>query len=131
MKGLIDTQVLLRGLQDESKLSRRVRVLLPASEVWISVASLWESMAKVQAGKFVLPTPVGDSLAPKLTTNGVSVLPLTFDHVRCLEELPLHDRDPFERILIAQSVTESLPFVSADPQFEGTRLNSFGDWFHH
>jgi PIN domain nuclease of toxin-antitoxin system len=118
MKVLIDTHVLLWGLQDESKLSRRVRVLLPASEVWISVASLWEIMAKVQAGKFVLPTPVGDYLATKLTTNGVSVLPLTFDHVRRLEELPLHHRDPFDRILIAQSLTESLPFVSADPQFE-------------
>jgi PIN domain nuclease of toxin-antitoxin system len=118
MKVLIDTQVLLGGLQDESKLSRRVRVLLPASEVWISVASLWEIMAKVPAGKFVLPTPVGDSLATKLTTNGVSVLPLTFAHARCLEELPLHHRDPFDRILVAQSLNESLTLVSADLQFE-------------
>jgi PIN domain nuclease of toxin-antitoxin system len=130
MKVLIETQVLLWGLQAESKLSRRVRVLLPASEVWISVASLWEIMAKVQAGKFVLPTPVGDYLATKLTTHGVFVLPLTVDHGRRLEELPLHHRDSFNRILIAQRLTESPPFVSADPQFEGIQLNSFGDWFH-
>jgi PIN domain nuclease of toxin-antitoxin system len=131
MKVLIDTHVLLWGLQDESKLSRRGRVLLPASEEWISVASLWEIMAKVQAGKFVLPTPVGDYSPTKLMTNGVYVLPLTFDHGRRREELPLHHRDPFERILIAQSLTESLPFVGADPQFEGIRLNSLGDLFHH
>ena len=118
MKILIDTHVLLWGLQDESKLSRRVRVLLPASDVWISVASLWEIVAKVQAGKLVLPTPVGDYLARKLRENGVSVLPLTFDDVRRLEDLPLHHRDPFDRILIAQSLNESMPLVSGDQQFE-------------
>ena len=118
MKVLIDTHVLLWGLQDESKLSRRVRTLLPAAEVWISVGSLWEIIAKVQAGKLVLPSAVGNYLATQLTKNGVSVLPLTFDHVRRLEQLPLHHRDPFDRILIAQSLNESLPLVSADPQFE-------------
>jgi PIN domain nuclease of toxin-antitoxin system len=118
MKVLIDTHVLLWGLQDEAKLSRRVRVLLPAAEVWISVASLWEIIAKVQVGKLILPSPVGDYLAAKLTANGVSVLSLSFDHVRRLEQLPLHHRDPFDRILIAQSLNESIPLVSADPQFE-------------
>lgn len=118
MKVLIDTHVLLWGLQDGAKLSRRVRVLLPAADVWISVASLWEIMAKVQVGKLVLPTPLGDYLTAKLTANGVSVLALTFNHVKRLEELPLHHRDPFDRILIAQSLDESMPLVSADPQFE-------------
>ena len=118
MKVLIDTHVLLWGLQDEAKLSERVRSLLPVADVWISVASLWEILAKVQVGRLVLPAPVGDYLAAKLTANGVSVLPLTFDHVRRLEELPLHHRDPFDRILIAQSLNESMPLVSADQQFK-------------
>ncbi len=118
MKILIDTHVLLWGLQDEAKLSERVRSLLPVADVWISVASLWEILAKVQVGRLVLPAPVGDYLAAKLTANGVSVLPLTFDHVRRLEELPLHHRDPFDRILIAQSLNESMPLVSADQQFK-------------
>lgn len=118
MKVLIDTHVLLWGLQDEAKLSRRVRALLPVADVWISVASLWEIIAKVQVGKLALPSPVGDYLAAKLTANGVSVLSLTFDHVRRLEQLPLHHRDPFDRILIAQSLNESIPLVSADPKFE-------------
>jgi PIN domain nuclease of toxin-antitoxin system len=118
MKVLIDTHVLLWGLQDEAKLSRRVQALLPAADVWISVASLWEIIAKVQVGKLALPTPVSEYLAAKLTANGVSVLPISFDHVMRLESLPLHHRDPFDRILIAQSLSESLPLVSADPQFE-------------
>ncbi|HSY92681.1 MAG TPA: type II toxin-antitoxin system VapC family toxin [Candidatus Binatus sp.] len=118
MKVLIDTHVLLWGLQDEAKLSKRVRDLLPVAEVWISVASLWEIITKVQVGKLDLPGPVGDYLSAKLKANGVSVLPLVFDHVRRLEELPLHHRDPFDRILIAQSLEEKLPLVSGDPQFQ-------------
>jgi PIN domain nuclease of toxin-antitoxin system len=118
MKVLIDTHVLLWGLQDEAKLSNRVRDLLPAAEVWISVASIWEIITKVQVGKLDLPGPVGDYVAAKLRANGVSVLPLTFDHVRRLEQIPLHHRDPFDRILVAQSVAESMPLVTADPQLK-------------
>ena len=118
MKVLIDTHVLLWGLQDEPKLSDRVRTLLPKAEVWISVASLWEIIAKVQVGKLKLPTPVRDYLTLKLRENGVSVLPLTFDHVRRIEELPLHHRDPFDRILIAQSLEENLPLITADALFK-------------
>lgn len=115
MKILIDTHVLLWGIQDEGKLSPRVRTLLPRSEVWISVAGLWEIMAKAQVGKLKLPTPVGGYLAKKLTANGVSILSLTFEHVRRLEEIPLYHRDPFDRILVAQSMAEDLPVVTADP----------------
>ena len=118
MRVLIDTHVLLWGLQNEAKLSRRVQDLLPVSDVWVSVASLWEIIAKVQIGKLILPSPVGDYLTAKLTANGISVLPLTFDDVMRLEELPLHHRDPFDRILIAQSLNGAMPLVSADPQFE-------------
>lgn len=118
MKVLIDTHVLLWALQDETKLSSRVQTLLPTADVWISVVSLWEIIAKVQIGKLTLPRPVGDYLTSKLTANGVSVLPLTFDHVKRLELLPLHHRDPFDRILIAQSLEESLQLITADPQFE-------------
>jgi len=115
MRILIDTHVLLWGLQDEDRLSDRVRNLLPVEDVWISVASLWEIIAKVQVGKLSLPRPVGEYLSEKLLGNGVSVLPLTFAHVRRLADLPLHHRDPFDRILVAQSLEEKLPLISADP----------------
>jgi PIN domain nuclease of toxin-antitoxin system len=118
MRILIDTHVLLWGLQDEDRLSDRVRNLLPVEDVWISVASLWEIIAKVQVGKLSLPTPVGEYLSEKLLGNGVSVLPLTFAHVRRLADLPLHHRDPFDRILVAQSLEEKLPLISADPLFK-------------
>ena len=117
MKVLIDTHVFLWGIQHEEKLSRRVQTLLPAAEVWISVASLWEVITKVQIGKLSLPAPVGDYLAAKLKANGVLVLQITFDHVRRLESLALHHRDPFDRMLIAQSLEEKIPLVTSDPLF--------------
>jgi len=117
MKVLIDTNVLLWGIQHEERLSPRVRTLLPASDVWISVASLWEIITKVQIGKLTLPTPVGDYLSAKLRANGVLVLPISVDHVKRLEGLPLHHRDPFDRILIAQSLEEKLPIITSDPWF--------------
>jgi PIN domain nuclease of toxin-antitoxin system len=117
MKVLIDTHVLLWGLQHEEKLSRRVQTLLPVAELWISVASLWEIIAKAQIGKLALPTPVGDYLSAKLKANGVLILQITFDHVKRLEALPLHHRDPFDRILIAQGLDEKLPIVTSDPLF--------------
>ncbi|MGA7217612.1 MAG: PIN domain-containing protein, partial [Candidatus Sulfotelmatobacter sp.] len=63
MKALIDTHVFLWGLQNEKKLSRRVQGILPNSDLWISVASLWEIIAKAQVGKLKLPTPVGAYLS--------------------------------------------------------------------
>jgi PIN domain nuclease of toxin-antitoxin system len=118
MKALIDTHVLLWGIQDERKLSQRVQTLLPESDLWISVAGLWEIIAKVQVGKLSLPTPVGDYLSAKLQANGVRILPITFDHVRRLEDLTMHHRDPFDRMLIAQSLEENLPVITADPLFK-------------
>jgi PIN domain nuclease of toxin-antitoxin system len=118
MKILIDTHVFLWGIQAEEKLSKKVQTLLPASDVWISVASLWEIITKVKIGKLKLPTPVGDYLTAKLTSNGVSVLSLTYQHVLRMEELALHHRDPFDRILIAQCLEEDIPLITSDVEFE-------------
>lgn len=119
MKVLIDTHVLLWGIQGSVRVPVRVRELLATSEVWLSVASIWEIIAKVQIGKLELPKPASNYLADKLKENGVSVLALTFDHVRRLEEIPLRHRDPFDRILIAQSLAEHLPLVTSDTAFAG------------
>jgi PIN domain nuclease of toxin-antitoxin system len=118
MKILIDTHVFLWGLTAESRLSQNVRSLLPVADVWMSVASIWEIITKVQVGKLTLPSPAGPFLTAKLASNGVSVLPITLDHVLRIESLELYHRDPFDRVLIAQSIEEKLPLVTADPHFE-------------
>jgi len=117
MNVLLDTHVLLWALTDESKLSERVRQLLPNANSWFSVASLWEILIKAQIGKMPLPRPTGPFVISKLVSNGVQILPVTSDHVLRIESLPGHHRDPFDRMLIAQSLEENLPLVTADRIF--------------
>ncbi len=117
MKVLLDTHTLLWALTDESKLSERVRKLLPQADTWFSVASLWEILIKAKIGKMDLPRPTGPFLMSKLQVNGVRILHMTSDHVLRVESLPDHHRDPFDRILIAQSLEEHLPVVTADRVF--------------
>jgi PIN domain nuclease of toxin-antitoxin system len=117
MKILLDTHTLLWALTDESKLSERVRKLLPSASTWLSVASLWEILIKVQIGKMPLPQPAGPFVMGKLARNGVQLLPVTSDHVLRIESLPDYHRDPFDRMLIAQSLEEKIPLVTADRAF--------------
>jgi len=117
MKVLLDTHTLLWALTDESKLSERVRKLLPQADTWFSVASLWEILIKARIGKIPLPQPTGPFVMSKLQLNGVRLLNVTQDHVLRVESLPDHHRDPFDRMLIAQSLEERIPVISADRVF--------------
>lgn len=85
------------------------------NELWLSVASVWEIFTKVQIGKLPLPSPAGNYLRRQLAMNNIRVLQIGLNHVMRLEDMPLHHRDPFDRLLVAQSQEEQLPIVSADP----------------
>jgi PIN domain nuclease of toxin-antitoxin system len=117
MKVLLDTHALLWALSDQSKLSERVQRLLPQADTWFSVASLWEILIKAHIGKITLPKPTGAFVMSKLQVNGVRLLQITPDHVLRVELLPDHHRDPFDRMLIAQSMEENIPLVTADRIF--------------
>ena len=117
MKILLDKHTLLWALTDESKLSERVRKLLPTASAWLSVASIWEILIKTQSGRLPLPRPTGPFIMSRLIANGVQILPVTADHALRVESLPDHHRDPFDRMLIAQSLEEGLPLVTADRAF--------------
>jgi len=119
MKALLDTHTFLWAISGSERLSRRAeRIFVGPSDLWLSVASIWEILIKVQIGKMSLPVPTGPYIVKKLVENRIETLPVILDHVLKVETLPMHHSDPFDRILIAQSLSESLPLVSADPQFE-------------
>src|SRR5580693_7118481 len=103
MKVLLDTHTFLWALSDPDRLSARALETIASSERFWSVASIWEALIKVQSGKLPMPLPAGAYLTSKMSANGVSVLPIRLEHVLQVEELPMHHRDPFDRILIAQS----------------------------
>jgi PIN domain nuclease of toxin-antitoxin system len=123
MKILLDTHVFLWGIARESKLSLRVQTLLPSADCWFSLASVWEIVTKVQIGKLDLPQPAGPFVTARLAANGVRILPIRLDHVLRLESIDLRHRDPFDRMLVAQSLEEDIPLVSADPAFKAYPVN--------
>jgi len=117
MKALLDTHTFIWAITDERRLSPRARSLIASSELWWSVVSLWEAIQKAQVGKLSLPLPAGPFLTGELRSNHVRLLPVSLSHVLRVEELPLHHRDPFDRLLIAQSIEEGWPIITADPRF--------------
>lgn len=118
MKALLDTHTFLWAISGDARLSRRAeRVFVGPSDLWLSVASIWEILIKVQIGKMDLPTPTGPYLIKKLAENKIETLPVTLDHVLKVESLPMKHNDPFDRILIAQSIEEGWPLVTSDGVF--------------
>jgi PIN domain nuclease of toxin-antitoxin system len=118
MKALLDTHTFLWAISGDKKLSQRAGDIFSGpSDLWLSVASIWEILIKAQAGKMRLPEPVGPYLLKNMAENRIETLPVTLDHVLKVEFLPLHHRDPFDRILIAQSLEEKLLFVTSDEVF--------------
>jgi PIN domain nuclease of toxin-antitoxin system len=119
MRALLDTHTFLWAISDDERLSRRAqKTFTGPNELWLSVASLWEILIKVKTGKLPLPEPSGPYLVKKLSENRIDVLPIKLDHVLRIETLAVHHRDPFDRILIAQSMVEKLPLITSDPIFE-------------
>src|SRR2546423_1309556 len=118
MKVLLDTNTFLWGLSAPEKLSPAARKAVASTERLLSVASIWEVLIKVRIGKLTLPIPAGEYLTSQMSINGVSVLSIELDHVLKIENLPMHHRDPFDRILIAQSMEEDWPVITSDPVFK-------------
>jgi PIN domain nuclease of toxin-antitoxin system len=118
MKALLDTHTFLWAIAEDEKLSPRARQIYTGSnDLWLSVVSVWEILINVQSGKLPLPEPTGPYLTKKLAKDQIEILPITLDHVLLTESLPLHHRDPFDRLLIAQSMQEDWPIITADPWF--------------
>jgi len=115
---LLDTHVLIWWAADDPRLSRRARSVLSdrANELWFSVASAWELVIKSHVGKLTLPEAVTEYIPSRLSWYAIQSLPIEMRHVLGVAELPLHHRDPFDRLLAAQSRLENLPIVTADPR---------------
>ena len=120
MKLLLDTHVLLWFQADDPKLSATARaaILDPANERWLSPISLLEIAIKVRIGKLPLSAPFGVLYPSTLAADDIHVLPLEADHIEPLTTLPLHHKDPFDRLIVATALVEGLTLVSADAAFD-------------
>ena len=119
MKAILDTHAFLWAIAGDERMSRPARDIFAGSaDLSLSITSIWEILIKVQSGKLNLPRPAGPYVLRKLVENTVKTLPISIDHLLALERLPMHHRDPFDRMLIAQSMEEDWPIITADPMFK-------------
>ncbi len=115
---LLDTHALLWFLEDDPRLPSSLRSLIEDSDrVFASVVSLWEIAIKLSINKLTLKFEFQD-LPNFLDELEINVLSLAFEDTNRYVRLPLHHRDPFDRMLIAQAMTNSLAIASADPAFD-------------
>ena len=119
MRLLLDTHVFIWWADDPEKLSPAALTALEdeANDLLLSVASVWEMQIKIQLGKLKLSLPLKELVKNQQETNNLTVSPVALPHVLALDALPFHHKDPFDRLLVAQSIEEDLTLVSADSQF--------------
>ena len=113
MKLLLDTHLVLWWMAGEaSRISRRALAALESDgiEPLVSAVTVWEAAIKRGLGKLEAPA----DLLPQLERAGVELLPITARHADLVASLPLHHRDPFDRLLVAQATIEGVPLVSDD-----------------
>jgi PIN domain nuclease of toxin-antitoxin system len=119
MRAILDTHAFLWAMAGDRRMSQRAHDLFQGpSELFLSFASIWEILIKVQLEKLRLPRPAGPFVIRKLAENRIEALRINLDHLLAFEGLPMHHRDPFDRMLIAQAINESLPIVTADKIFD-------------
>jgi PIN domain nuclease of toxin-antitoxin system len=120
MRVLLDTHALLWFLIDDARLSAAARRLIenPDTEVEVSPASYWEIAIKISKGKYTLPEPYDVFMTRELAMNDFRILPVEIRHTNLLTTLASHHSDPFDRLLIAQSLVDDIPIVSVDEAFD-------------
>lgn len=111
MRCLLDTHVLLWWLAGDPLSAEATRAIAdPASELFVSAASLWEMSIKAGLGRLEMPEDLADVLADQ----SIDVLDVTGRHSFAVRHLPAHHRDPFDRMLVAQAIVERLTIVTRD-----------------
>ena len=120
MRILVDTQCWLWLNAEPERLSATTRSLVTASDsrLLLSAASAWEIAIKYALGKLPLPQPPARYVPASIRALRAEALPIEVAHALRVATLPMHHRDPFDRILIAQALVEKLTLLTSDPQLE-------------
>lgn len=119
MKLLLDTHTFIWWDSQRARLSPDALILCQdkSNDLFLSMASIWEMQIKVQLGKLKFSLPLGDVIKDQQKANNIRLLPIELGHILQLEKLPLHHKDPFDRLLIAQAQVEDMTVISNDIWF--------------
>ena len=126
MRALLDTHALLWWVTNNPQFSPTVQAIIADrnNQLFFSAASGWEIAIKAQLGKLVLPSQPEQYIANQLALNLFEVLPIQLSHALQTYYLPNHHKDPFDRILVAQSQFENLPILTSDSRIAQYRVST-------
>ena len=117
MNILLDTHVFIWWVRNSARLGKQARMLIQDREtrIWVSCASIWEISIKAALGRLDVLDPIVDELPRELEKSGFGLLAVNLDHALAVRALPLHHKDPFDRMLIVQAQCEGLTLMTSDP----------------
>src|SRR4028118_1396992 len=124
MRLLLDTHAFIWYTTDSSRLTATGRSLIDNGEndILLSTASVWEMAIKHSIGRLTFSMPFLELIQQQSAVNTMDLLEITFDHIEVLASLPLHHRDPYYRLIIAQSMAEQIPILSVDAIFDACTI---------
>lgn len=120
MRYLIDTHTLLWIVDNNPQLSKNAREIYldEGNEILLSMASMWEIAIKISLKKLIIPGYLQDFVKEHILGNNIQILNISLSHIYRLETLEYHHRDPFDRLIISQSIEENIPVISSDDKFD-------------
>ena len=119
MNLLLDTHTLIWFLEGDCRLGLTAKNYIENANNtnFVSVATFWEIAIKVSIDKLKLQMPL-QSLKSLIEENAMEILPITIEHTVLVSQLPFHHKDPFDRLLVAQSIIEDMVLLSGDEKFK-------------
>jgi PIN domain nuclease of toxin-antitoxin system len=123
MKYLLDTHALIWFLEGDSQLSSKAKNIIVSTDnqILISIASLWEMAIKMSIGKLNLSQNL-ELIIQRLEEEYIEILPIEVEHILKIQTLEFHHKDPFDRIIIAQSLIEGTTLVSIEDIFDNYKV---------
>lgn len=119
MNLLLDTHIFLWFVNDDPRLSDHLKDLIENKNncSYLSIASLWEMSIKYNLGKLTLSPSYEEFIEREVSESSINLLNIELEHLKINSYLPFHHRDPFDRIIIAQSMAEKIPIITIDSVF--------------
>ncbi|BAY25867.1 PilT domain-containing protein [Calothrix sp. NIES-2100] len=118
MRQLLDTHTFIWFVMGNPRISDNLRSRIENNDNLLSLVSVWEMAIKHSIGKLNFNMSFPEFIEQQIINNGIEVMPIAREEIIVVSQLPLHHRDPFDRMLIAQSIVEGIPILSADTIFD-------------
>jgi PIN domain nuclease of toxin-antitoxin system len=119
VRALLDTSTFIWAAGSPHLLSPRAAQVVAdtGNDVYLSIASVWEIAIKVAVGKLTLADHPSSYVPSRVAAFALDLLPIELEHALRVADLPAFHKDPFDRMLIAQALSEGLPVITPDPRF--------------